>query len=90
MDRIAKALKRLSESEKKIVEVALSAIKNNNFSGLDIKKLKGYENIFRARKGKIRIIYRLTQENDIMILTIERRSETTYKRFKESWKLKTR
>jgi len=44
----------------------------------NIKKLKGREDIFRVRKGNLRIIYRIEKE-EIFILTVERRSEKTYR-----------
>ena len=46
--------------------------------GLDLKKLKGRNDIYRIRKGKIRIIYRVDNKQ-IYLLAIERRSENTYK-----------
>jgi len=82
MDKIAKALKKLSPQENQIIKDILTGLKNKNLQGLDIKKLKGNEDIFRVRKGKIRIIYRLLKNNDTMVLAIERRSEKTYKNFK--------
>jgi mRNA-degrading endonuclease RelE of RelBE toxin-antitoxin system len=81
MDRIDRALKKLSQSEKAAVQKILLSIKGRNLKGLDIKKLKGYKDIFRARQGKIRIIFRTDKENNLMILAIERRSETTYRNF---------
>ncbi|MBU1036801.1 hypothetical protein KKF32_02045 [Patescibacteria group bacterium] len=82
MDKIAKALKLLNQREKNTVADILTSLENRLFKNLDIKKLKGHDDIFRARKGKIRIIYRLVKGN-IMILAIERRSENTYKKFKK-------
>lgn len=79
MDKITKALNRLNSKERSIVKAILEKIQNNNFIGLDIKKLKGYSDIFRARRGKIRIIYRLDKTGQAYILTIEKRSEKTYK-----------
>jgi len=78
MDKITKSLQKLDVKEKKVIRDILVKIKNKDFKSLDVKKLKSKENIFRARKGKIRIIYHLKQEK-IMILSIERRSEKTYK-----------
>jgi len=82
MDKIAKALKKLSPQENQIIKDILTCLKNKNLQGLDIKKLKGNNDIFRVKKRKIRIIYRLLENNDIMVLAIERRSEKTYKNFK--------
>jgi len=78
MDRLDKVLQTLDRKEKKVVRDILVKIKNKDFKNLDIRKLKSKNNIFRVRKGKIRIIYHLKQER-IMILSIERRSEKTYK-----------
>lgn len=77
MDKIAKALKKLTNEEKEAVKIILTKINLFNFSGLDIKKLRGHKDIFRVRKGKIRIIYRLNNKK-IFILTIERKNDNTY------------
>lgn len=78
MDKIAKSLALLNSKERVLVKMILKKIQKNNFKGLDLKKLKGYDGIFRIRKGKIRIIYRLDENKQIFVLTIERRSEKTY------------
>ena len=57
MDKIKKFLEKLSQKEKETTKEILSLLETNNVSGLDVKKLKGYENIFRVRKGKLRIIF---------------------------------
>lgn len=77
MDKMAKALMKLSEKERKILVSILKKIKNNSFSAIDLKKLKGRKDIYRARKGKFRIIF-LKNKKEIRILSLERRSETTY------------
>ncbi len=77
VDKIQKALNKFSEKEKRMVNGLLLKIKAGNVNGLNIKKLKGYCNIFRIRKGKNRIIYRI-ENNQIFILAIERRSDKTY------------
>ena len=80
MDRIQKALKKLSEKEKAQVKTLLQRLRSNQLQGLDIKKLKGHSDILRVRKGDIRIIYR-QKADDIFVLAIERRSEKTYRDF---------
>lgn len=79
MDKIGKALKKLNKKERLLVEEILKKLLAEDFQGLDIKKLKGRDDIFRVRKGDIRIIYRNSENNDIFILAIERKSEKTYK-----------
>lgn len=77
VDKITKALNKFSPDERALVKKILAALKNNSFSGLDLKKLKGHENIFRIRKGKIRIIYRV-QSEQIYLLAVEKRNDNTY------------
>ena len=78
MDKLSKSLERLSVKEKKQIKQILNQLSTKQFSGLNIKKLKGREDIFRVRKGDLRIIYRVEKE-EIFILTVERRSEKTYR-----------
>jgi len=82
MDKIDKALKKLSVKERRRVKAILSKIYSGSFTGLNIKKLRGRLDIFRVRKGNIRIIYRVGRRKDIFILAIERRSEKIYRKFK--------
>ena len=80
MDKIEKALNKLSDKERKLVKDLLTRLSNGNVLGLDIVRLKGHSDIFRLRKGDLRIIYRQVAK-DIFLLTIERRSEKTYRDF---------
>lgn len=67
MDRIQKPLK-----------AVLSQVSRGDMRGLDVKKLRGRDDIFRVRKGNFRIIYR-DKRGDILVLAVERRSERTYR-----------
>ncbi len=78
MDKIEKALKRLNEKERSRIKDILVRLQSGNLEGLDTKKLKGREDIFRVKKGAIRIMYQLKNKK-ISILAIERRTESTYK-----------
>jgi mRNA-degrading endonuclease RelE of RelBE toxin-antitoxin system len=73
MDRITKALLKLTDKEKSLVKDILLKIKQNSLSGFDLKKLKSRDDIFRIRKGKLRIIFRKLQDNQYFILSIEKR-----------------
>ncbi|HPO11480.1 MAG TPA: hypothetical protein PLM63_02780 [bacterium] len=81
MNQITKELKKLSKKEKEIVKKILIDIKNGDISKYDLKKLKGHDNIYRIRKNKIRIIF-IKDLNNCSILTIERRSDKTYNKYK--------
>ncbi len=79
MDAIKKALKKLSAKERAWIRDILVKLAAGRTQGLDIKKLQGRDDIFRVRKGDIRIVYR-RNDRDISVLLIERRSEKTYDR----------
>ncbi len=78
MDAIEKALAKLTEKERGWIRELLLQLSSGTTRGLDSKKLKGRDDIFRVRKGDIRIIYR-KDSSGIFILSIERRNEGTYK-----------
>lgn len=79
-DKIKKALAKLSAKERQAVEQIILAIIANELGSLDVKQLKGNSNIYRVRKGSIRVIF--SNEGDqIRLLAISRRSEKTYKDF---------
>lgn len=78
MDKIQKALNRLSAKEQKLVKDILTKLSQDQIQGLNIQKLQGHTDIFRLRKGDIRIIYR-KKGTDIFLLAIERRSEKIYR-----------
>lgn len=78
MDKIEKALVKLTEKERRRMKQVLVRLERGDVGGLNIKKLKGRNDIFRVRKGDIRIIYRFSGKA-IFIMAIERRREDTYK-----------
>lgn len=81
MDKIVKALQNLSSKEKGIIKSILLKIKENSLSGFDLKKLKNCEDIFRIRKGKLRIIFKKQDGGQYSVLTIERRLDKTYNNY---------
>ena len=80
MDKIQKVLARLSVQEQGCVKEILLKLNSGNSKELHIQKLKGHTDIYRVRKGDIRIIFRKTVV-DIFVLAIERRSEKTYRNY---------
>ncbi len=79
MDKISKALAKLTEKEKEAIAEIFVKIKAGKIAGLDLKKLKGYDDIYRVRFGKWRVIYRTEKGNKIFLVWFERRSDNTYK-----------
>lgn len=79
-DRIEKILAKLSERERKKIASILAQMINGQLSDLDMKKLRGSDDIYRIRKGDLRIIF-WKKDAQLKILAIERRSDTTYHEF---------
>lgn len=77
VDKITKALTKLTPKKKEILKDILLKIKQGNLKGLDLKKLKGRNDVFRVRTGDHRIIFYKNSEK-IRILTLEKRSDNTY------------
>lgn len=77
MGRLDKQLRKIPPEERREIERVVEKIIARDLSGLDVKKLKGLKNIFRARKGNFRIIFAFNKSGPT-ILAIERRGEHTY------------
>ena len=78
MNKIDTALKKLSFKNKERIKNILKTLQSGRFGDLDIKKLKGTENVFRVRKGDLRIIYQV-RDGKVFILKLGHRKEDTYK-----------
>ncbi|MFH1405194.1 MAG: type II toxin-antitoxin system RelE/ParE family toxin [Patescibacteria group bacterium] len=78
MGKLKRLLKRLSKSEQKQTILFLEKLEQGEFDGLDIKRLKGKQDIFRLRKGKLRVIFYF-QENEFRLISIEHGSDKTYR-----------
>jgi len=81
VDRVAKALRKLNERERRVTKKLLQMIKAGRVNTLDIKRFKGNSSVYRVRKGSMRVLYQVTKSGSTKILAIERRSDTTYKKF---------
>ena len=77
MDKIQKFLQKLSQKERTAIESIINQIIRRDITGIDVKKLRGEDHLFRARKGNIRIIFSMKKDY-AYIITIERRNDTTY------------
>lgn len=78
MDKLEKALTRLSREERTSVKQLLQRIITGRLENLNLKKLKGYDDTYRVRKGKIRIIFQKNNGRPI-IIAISRRTEAMYR-----------
>lgn len=79
MDKIDKFLNKLAFDKRKEIEVITEKILKKDFTSLDFKKLKGLNNMFRVRKGDLRIIFSVDGEV-IRLIDVDKRSDKTYKR----------
>jgi mRNA interferase RelE/StbE len=79
MDKISKALAKLTVREKEVIAEIFTKIQNGKIAGLDLKKLKGYDDIYRVRFGKWRVIYRTDDRGKIFLVSFDRRNDHTYK-----------
>ena len=79
-DKISKFLQKLPPKDLKIIKEVLLLLSKNQIDNLNVKKLKGSTNIYRARKGNIRIIF--SKEKDVVkILQISKRDDQTYSKY---------
>lgn len=79
-DEVTKFLARVTKEERNLLLEMVDKILKNKLAGLNAKKLVGSTNVYRVRKGKFRLIYKRTK-SDCIIMSIDRRSEKTYRDF---------
>ena len=77
MPTIKKLISKFDKKDREILEYLIAKVISLDWHGLDIKKLQGYQNIFRLRKSKIRIIF-AKDKKETSIISIERREDKTY------------
>ncbi len=80
VDRISKAVAKLSGPEQKRVWEVFDAILSGEIAGLDVKKIKNENNVFRVRCGQIRVVYK-RENKKILFISVGRRNEKTYRDF---------
>ncbi len=78
MPKLEKLLRKLTKEEQGMVLYILPKFLERKWDKFDLKKLKGHKDIYRVRKGNIRIIF-IDLKDDINILSIGRKNEKTYR-----------
>ena len=78
MNKILKTLIKFSSKERLKIEQDIKLIINREIENLDVKKLKGFDSLYRAKRGKARIIFHM-DEKEVNIIKIDRRNDNTYK-----------
>lgn len=80
MDKVKKAIAKLPREYKAQFDFLMLKLWARDLSGLNVIKLKGHKNTFRVRKGRLRVIFRLTSES-LEVLQVDLRNEQTYRNF---------
>lgn len=78
--KITKLLAKLPPKQLAVIKAAVAQILKGDYTGLDIKMIKGQKDIFRVRLGRYRIIFKVV-DKEPRILSISKRDEQTYRDF---------
>ncbi len=78
MPNLKKLLSQFNKNERSALGFLIEKILSKNWHNLDIKKLKGHQDVFRLRRGNLRIIF-IEDKNETRVISIECRNEKTYK-----------
>jgi len=79
-DKKAKFIKKLVGKEKERILVVMDRILMNDLVGLDVRKLSGYDDLFRVRVGRVRIIFQSVDSKNV-IIHVTWRDDQTYRDF---------
>lgn len=77
MTKLEKFLSKLGPKERAVVRCLIEKIARLDFDGLDVKKLKDMDGIYRVRKGDTRIKFYIVGKS-ANVLGISRRNDNTY------------
>lgn len=80
MDKLQKALAKLSDEEALFVEEVLLRVKARDYLGLNLTKLKGSKDLFRVKAGRLRVIF-LMNSAGVKLVDVGYRSEKTYRNY---------
>lgn len=78
MDKIEKLFRKISPKDRQQIRAVIFLIEKAETTLLNIKKLGGSQNQYRARVGKYRIIFKREGRRNI-IIEVSLRNEKTYK-----------
>lgn len=82
VDKIKKYLARIPQKERDVLDPVFDQILNVDDKRLDIKRLRGFSNLYRVRVGSSRIVFQ-DNNSERRILFVGKRDENTYKNFKK-------
>ncbi len=79
VDKVEKLLRKLVSKQRDRVLEVIDRIIVGDLLGLDVKKLQDVDDKYRVRIGDFRIIFRKVSETQSKIISVDRRSESTYR-----------
>ena len=79
MNKIEKFIRKLSSDRQIEVAILIKQIVSGNWFGLNVKKLQGKEDLFRVRRGNIRVIFSKDNDGVTMIKKLQYKNDNTYK-----------
>ena len=79
MDRNEKFIRKLNAKENQRIQDVIKQILSGNLADLQVKKLKGFDDAYRVRVGRIRIIFSIGERT--IIRQISSRDDNTYRDF---------
>ncbi|OHA15992.1 MAG: hypothetical protein A3G52_04630 [Candidatus Taylorbacteria bacterium RIFCSPLOWO2_12_FULL_43_20] len=77
MNKLDKFLLKLDKKTREAIKEIMTLIILGDLSGLDIKKLKGFETRYRVRVGRIRVVFDQTDYGNL-IQDVSFRDNNTY------------
>lgn len=78
-DKVAKLLQKLPPKQLRLLLAVIQKIVTKNLGGLDVKALKGHQELYRVRVGNYRIIFTKINGQEPRIISVAKRDEKTYK-----------
>jgi mRNA-degrading endonuclease RelE of RelBE toxin-antitoxin system len=67
MDKIQKILDKLTKKQRAVILELWRKIINNDIANLKPKKLTGFRNYYRIRSGKLRLVYKIEDGQNILV-----------------------
>lgn len=80
MDKVKKAIAKLPKEYKAQFDLLMLKLWARDLVRLNLIKLKGYKDLYRVRKGRLRVIFKMAEGN-IEVVQVDLRSEKTYRNF---------
>ncbi len=79
-DKIRKFVDRLTPKQREVAKLLILRVKLSDTEGLDVKRLQGHEDMYRVRKGRLRIVY-LKNATEFRVVHMDWRDDQTYRGF---------